>query len=168
MQPNHINHMEREMRGYSAVGLDNPKTPVNMGSVMRAAGCFGASMVAFGGPRPKRLRINKCVTDPQKHYRHMPVFWAESLRNVVPHDCVPVAVELIDGAVSLNEYKHPQRAFYIFGAEDATLGARITDWCRDTVYVPTSSCLNLAACVNVVLYDRQLKQSLPLTSTTRR
>lgn len=46
----------------------------------------------------------------------------------------------------------------ISGAEDATLGKRITDKCRDVVYVPTTGCMNLAATVNVVLYDRMAKQ----------
>ena len=76
----------------------------------------------------------------------------------IPYDCIPVAVDLIDGAQSLPAYIHPQRAFYIFGAEDATLGARILSWCRDIIYIPTKGCLNLAACVNVVLYDRMIKE----------
>ena len=58
----------------------------------------------------------------------------------------------------LPEYQHPERAFYIFGAEDATLGARVLDRCRDRVFVPTVRCMNLAATVNVVLYDRMAKQ----------
>lgn len=145
------------MMGYAAIGLDNPKSPVNMGSVLRAAGCYDAALVAFAGPRPARLRLNKCVTDTQKIYRRIPTLWTGDLRDVIPHDCVPVAVDLIDGAKSLVDYKHPERAFYIFGAEDATLGTRITSWCRDTIYVPTNLCMNLAASVNVVLYDRMAK-----------
>ena len=146
------------MRGYAAIGLDNPKTPANMGSVLRAAGCYQAAMVAFGGPRPSRLRATKCLTDTQKAYRHIPTLWTEDLHSVIPVDCVPVAVDLIEGAISLIEYKHPERAFYVFGAEDATLGSRVTDWCRDVIYVPTNYCMNLAASVNVVLYDRLSKQ----------
>ena len=57
----------------------------------------------------------------------------------------------------LNNYKHPERAFYIFGAEDQTLGKRIVSFCRDIVYIPTKTCMNLAATVNVVLYDRMVK-----------
>lgn len=146
------------MRGYAAIGCDNPKTPVNMGSVVRAAGCYRAAMVAFAGPRPARLKANKSITDPQKAYRHIPTLWPEDLRQIIPHDCVPVAIDLLEGAMPLPDYKHPERAFYIFGAEDATLGRRITEWCRDIVYVPTANCMNLAATVNVVLYDRMAKR----------
>lgn len=145
-------------RGYAAIGCENPKTPANMGSVLRAAGCYGAGMVAFGGPRPARLRATKCMTDTQKAYKHIPTLYADELRSVIPVDCVPVAVDLIDGAIPLPDYKHPERAFYVFGPEDGTLGVRITGWCRDVVYVPTRFCMNLAATVNVVLYDRLTKQ----------
>jgi len=68
-----------------------------------------------------------------------------------------VAVDLIEGAIPLHEYKHPERAFYIFGQEDGTLGERVLSYCRDVVYIPTSYCMNLAATVNVVLYDRMSK-----------
>ena len=37
---------ENKIRGYAAIGLFNPKTALNVGSVMRAAACYGASMVA--------------------------------------------------------------------------------------------------------------------------
>lgn len=140
------------MRGFAAIGLDNPKNPANVGGVMRAAGCYGAAMVAMSGHRMRRV-----PTDVKKQWRMMPVLETDDLRLVIPYDCVPVAVDLIPGATSLVNYTHPQRAFYIFGAEDGTLGGRVLTWCRDVVYVPMDSCMNLAATVNVVLYDRMAK-----------
>jgi tRNA(Leu) C34 or U34 (ribose-2'-O)-methylase TrmL len=32
------------MRGYAAIGLDNPKCSENVGSALRACGVYGASM----------------------------------------------------------------------------------------------------------------------------
>ncbi len=147
------------MRGYCIIGLDNPKTPANVGSIMRAAGCFGVNSVIYTGRRYKKAK--QFVTDPQKIHRHIPLISADDMEKMVPFDCVPIAVDLIEGAASLVEYKHPERAFYIFGAEDATLGKHITSWCRDTIYVPTSGCMNLAAAVNVILYDRMAKGTQP-------
>lgn len=146
------------MRGYAAIGLDNPKDVLNIGSTFRAAGCYGAELLVLGGPRPRLLKkLNRCRTDTQKAFRHIPTLFVDDLHSAIPLDCVPVAIDLIEGAQSLFDYTHPERAFYIFGAEDATLGARITSWCRDVVYIPTNHCMNLAATVNVVLYDRALK-----------
>ena len=140
------------MRGFAAIGLDNPKCSANVGGVMRAAGCYGAAMVAMSGHRMRRA-----PTDVKKQWRMTPVIETDDLRLVIPYDCVPVAIDLVQGARSLANYIHPERAFYIFGAEDSTLGSRVLSWCRDIVYVPTNGCMNLAATVNVVLYDRAMK-----------
>lgn len=144
--------VSNEDGGFCCIGLDNPKTSANVGSVLRAAGCFNVAMVAVSG-----RRYQHSATDARKAYRNIPFLQVEDLRSVIPFDCVPVAIDLIEGATPLTEYKHPERAFYIFGAEDATLGNRITGWCRDIVYIPTPVCLNLAATVNIVLYDRLAK-----------
>lgn len=140
-------------RGFAAVGLHQPKTPANVGSVLRAAHCYGVAMVAHTGQR-----YRTAATDTMKSWRHLPLLQTDDLRLVVPHDCVPVAIDLLPGARDLTTYTHPERAIYIFGPEDGTLGPGITSWCRDKVMVPTAFCMNLAAAVNVVLYDRMLKE----------
>ncbi len=141
------------MRGFACIGLDNPKFIGNIGGVLRACNNYNASLIVISGQRFK-----KQCTDTTKAYRRIPLLQVENLKDAIPYDCVPVAVDLIEGARSLPEYTHPERAFYIFGAEDATLGERILSWCRDIVYIPTNRCINLAATVNVVLYDRLAKQ----------
>jgi tRNA(Leu) C34 or U34 (ribose-2'-O)-methylase TrmL len=143
-----------QQRGFACVGLDNPKSSINVGAALRACGVYGADFMATTGQRYK-----KSASDTMAAYRHMPLLRVDNLHDIIPFDCVPVAVDLVEGATSIINYKHPERAFYIFGAEDATLGARITSWCRDVIYVPTSQCMNLAATVNVVLYDRMAKQA---------
>ena len=141
------------MKGYACVGLDNPLYPSNIGSALRAVGVFNAAFLAISGKRYRKHSF-----DTRKQYRHTPFFQVENLKDIIPYDCVPVAVDLIDGAIPLQEYKHPDRAFYIFGAENATLGERITSFCRDCIYIPTNGCMNLAATVNIVLYDRLSKR----------
>jgi tRNA(Leu) C34 or U34 (ribose-2'-O)-methylase TrmL len=140
---------------YACIGLFNPKTPENVGSVMRAAGCYGVNSVFYTGKRYDYAK--PFYTDTQKIYETLPLIGVKELKDTIPLGCVPVAVELIDGAKSLTTYKHPPRAFYIFGPEDGTLKKEITDFCEDIVYIPTEGCMNLAATVNVVLYDRLAK-----------
>jgi tRNA(Leu) C34 or U34 (ribose-2'-O)-methylase TrmL len=141
-------------RGYSVIGLSNPKTAENIGSAVRAAGCYDASMVVVSGQRYGRKGSK---TDTQKAYRHIPFIQTDDLKSMLPKDCVPVAVDLIEGALPLFNYCHPERAFYVFGPEDGTLEEDMLSWCRDVVYIPTDYCMNLAATVNVVLYDRLMK-----------
>lgn len=141
------------MRGYAAIGLINPKTPFNIGSACRAVGCYEAALIAISGQRFKRA-----PADVQREWRHTPVIECANILDVIPYDCVPVAVDLIEGATPLHSYVHPERAFYIFGPEDSTIGKDVHSKCRDVIYIPTKHCMNLAATVNVVLYDRQAKQ----------
>jgi len=141
-------------RGYAAIGLFKPKAPVNVGSVLRAAWCYDAKLVISQG-----LRYKRAATDTQNAYKHIPFIEnVDNLMDNIPYDCVPIAVDLIDGAESLVEFKHPERAFYVFGPEDGTLGKQITDRCKHTIYIPTNFCMNLAATVNVILYDRMAKK----------
>lgn len=139
-------------RGYACVGLHEPKIAANIGSVLRSCGCYGVAMVAISGNRYKHV-----PTDTQKAWKHFPFLEVADLEAVIPLGSTPVAVELLDDAIPLPHYTHPERAFYIFGGEDRTLGDDVLKWCRDRVQVPTCFCLNLASAVNVVLYDRMAK-----------
>ena len=143
-------------RGFACVALDRPKFDGNVGGALRAANIYGAALVVIAGQRFKK----EC-TDTMATHRHVPVVRVDDVFEAIPYDCIPVAVDLVDSAKPLPDYIHPERAFYIFGAEDATLGARILDRCRDRVFVPTTRCMNLAATVNVVLYDRLAKGGVP-------
>ena len=147
--------MKNNTRGYAAIGLHSPKNVHNIGGVLRASTCYGVSLVVSSG-----IRYGKASTDTFKSFRHLPfIDNVDNLHDYVPYDCVPVAIEFIEEeSQSLIDYVHPERAFYVFGPEDGTLGEKTLSWCRDVVYVPTHRCMNLAATVNVVLYDRMSKQ----------
>ncbi len=142
------------VRGFAVVALDNVKNSVNVGGAVRAARCYGATFLVMSG-RLNRVKHPAAV----KGYRHLPVIRVPNVFDALPYDCVPVAVEFIEGARLLPGYVHPERAFYVFGAEDSTLDKRILGRCRDVIMIPTARCMNLAATVNVVLYDRMAKMA---------
>lgn len=145
------------MRGFAAIGLVRPKTPDNVGGVMRAAWCYGAATVAIEDDRSAG-KLMRSPLDVPNAWKHIPTLFGP-LRDLIPYDCVPVAVDLVVGAVPLPAFQHPARAFYIFGPEDGTLGKAHLEWCVHAVMVPMANraCMNLAATVNVVLYDRMAK-----------
>lgn len=144
------------MRGYAAIGLWRPKNPANIGGALRAAYIYDARLVCIAWEREWERPIRHPADTPRT-WRHVPVQRSYDLRSLLPFDCTPIGVDLVDGAIALPEFVHPQRAFYIFGPEDGTLGDSVLSWCAYRVYVPTKRCMNLAATVNVVLYDRLSK-----------
>lgn len=144
------------------IGLSNPKNPANVGAVMRAAGCFRVDAVLYTGERyPRAAKFN---TDTKDATQDIPLTAVPSLLESAPQDSTIVCVELVEGATPLHEYQHPDKAFYLFGPEDGTLDQHVIDRADAVVYVPTIGCLNLAATVNVVLYDRLAKS--PFTIAT--
>ncbi|RYY76368.1 MAG: TrmH family RNA methyltransferase [Gammaproteobacteria bacterium] len=137
------------------IGLVNPKSPENVGMVMRAAGCYAASKVFYTGERFNRAR--KFFTDTKNAHEKIPLQATDNLLTSVPANVKIVGVELIEGATPLIQFEHPECAYYIFGPEDGSLTQTVLDACDYVVYIPTIGCMNLAATVNVVLYDRLAK-----------
>ena len=143
-------------RGFASIGLDRPKCLANLGGVLRAAGCYGAASVHVYGER-----LKKVSTDTMKAYRHIPCMNVDDLMASVPFGAMPVVIEIHDRARSLVTFTHPESAFYIFGPEDGSVRKEIIERAPMVVKVPTAYCMNLAATVNVVLYDRAAKELRP-------
>jgi len=142
-------------RGFAAIGLVRPKNPINVGSALRAAYAYDASLVAIEGDRS----LVKSSQDTTKSHRHLPVLRGNDLFAMCPYGAIPIAVDLVEDAVPLFDFIHPQSAFYIFGPEDGTLANRHLIRCKHRIMIPTRVCMNLAATINVVLYDRMSKQA---------
>jgi len=138
--------------GYATVGLHQPKNINNVGSVLRAAGCFNVASVIVAGARYKGS-----ITDTQKAHKHIPLFQVDHLKDAIPWKATVVAVELMEDAKNLINFVHPKAAYYIFGPENGSLEEDVLKYCNVKVQIPTSYCLNLAATVNIVLYDRMAK-----------
>lgn len=137
------------------IGLYNPKNPTNVGAVMRAAGCYDAAQVRYNGTRYNRAV--KFQTDTHNSKERIELVEMEDLTANIADDVEIVCVELVLGATALPQFTHPQKAIYVFGPEDGSLPQEVVDKANHVVYVPTHGCMNLAATVNVVLYDRLAK-----------
>ena len=141
--------------GCVTIGLTNPKSPTNVGAVMRAAGCFQVDGVYYTGER--YARAAKFNTDTKNVSESIPLIGVKCLLDSIEEDTKVICVDLIEGAIPLPNFIHPTKAFYIFGPEDGTISQQVIDHADAVVYVPTVGCMNLAASVNVLLYDRLAK-----------
>jgi tRNA C32,U32 (ribose-2'-O)-methylase TrmJ len=143
-----------------AVILINPKYPHNVGSVLRACACWGIPQLWWTGdrvsleldagerlPREERLKGYQMV---DYHNDDKPLKYFT--------DIVPVAIEVRENAESLTDFVHPENAVYLFGPEDGGITKPWLTLCHRFIMIPTHFCLNLAAAVNIVLYDRRVKR----------
>ncbi len=146
----------------ATLGLTNPKSPTNVGSIMRASGCYQVDAVFFSGNR--YAHAAKYHTDTKNALANIPLTQTQDLLDSVPQEAKIVCVDLVEGATPLPDFQHPENAFYIFGPEDGTIEQRVIDAADFVTYIPTIGCMNLAATVNVVLYDRLAKATTSMAS----
>jgi tRNA(Leu) C34 or U34 (ribose-2'-O)-methylase TrmL len=148
------------------IGLSNPKSPTNVGAVMRAAGCYQVDQVFYTGRRYElAAQYNKDTlkTDTKNAHQIIPLQSIDNfihLKDLVENissKAKVICVDLVEGATPLPHFIHPDEAIYIFGPEDGTIRQDVIDIADEVVYVPTIGCMNLAASVNVLLYDRLAK-----------
>jgi len=130
-----------------------------MGSILRAAGCYQANSIRYTGERYARAQAFS--TDTKNAHLNIAVTQVPAVVDPI-HDkhLTKVAIELVEGATPLPLFQHPEEALYIFGPEDGSIEQDVIDQCDHVVYIPTVGCMNLAATVNVLLYDRLAKTAV--------
>lgn len=157
---------KQQANPHVTIALTNPKSPSNVGAVMRAAGCYQADQVIYSGRRYEQaVKFNKNTlkTDTHNAQGIIPLIGVEDFINIsdllenIPASSKVICVDLVEGATPLPHFIHPENAIYIFGPEDGTIKQQVIDSADEVVFVPTIGCMNLAASVNVLLYDRLSK-----------
>jgi len=152
----------------TAVLLIDPKFDHNVGGALRACSVFGTPMLAWTGKRvlspgdglPRGYRLPR--EERMKRYEDVAWFRISDDRPIQQFDAglTPVCVELVDNAEDLTDFVHPEDALYVFGPEDGSVPKGVKHACHRFVRIPSASCLNLSAAVNVLLYDRMRKAKL--------
>ena len=113
------------------IGLVNPKSPVNVGAVLRDAGCYQADSVRYTGERFGRAA--RYQTDTKNIKSKMPLQHVDCLLQDLPPAVKVVCVEFAEGAQALPGFVHPAHALYIFGPEDGSISQSIIDRADDVV-----------------------------------
>lgn len=143
----------------TTIFLENPKYPHNVGASVRAASCYGVEAVAWNGDRVTLDPTERLPREERmRGYRHVKQLHIVSEPVHLQHFGKPIiCVELLHGAVPLPHFEHPTDAVYVFGPEDGSVSKGLRSACHQFVFIPTRHCLNLAAAVYTVLYDREIK-----------
>jgi tRNA(Leu) C34 or U34 (ribose-2'-O)-methylase TrmL len=160
-----INQTEKPIN-HVTIGLTNPKSPTNVGAVMRAAGCYQVNQVFYTGRRyalAAKHSKDTLRTDTKNIHHKIPLQPIDNFIEIkdlvenISSQTKIICVDLVEGATPLPAFIHPEKAVYIFGPEDGTVKQDVINVADEVVYVPTIGCMNLAASVNVLLYDRLAK-----------
>ncbi len=141
-------------RGYYGIGIYEPKTTDNLGTLWRSAHNFGADFIFTIGDR-----YHKQPSDTTKAWKHVPLYRYKDMADMKEHmpvDAELVFVEQAEGSVSLRNFVHPQSAVYVLGAEDYGVPEEEMRGFRK-VEIESPLCLNVAVAGSIVMFDRNNK-----------
>jgi tRNA(Leu) C34 or U34 (ribose-2'-O)-methylase TrmL len=134
----------------------------NLAAAIRAASCFGVPKLVWTGERVNLSGLSRLPREERmKGYKD--VNWThDPLNKPLRHfqTGTPVCVELLEKSEPLSTFVHPENGVYIFGPEDGGVPQAVRVRCHRFVHIPAHHCLNLAAAINVVLYDRLAKRQI--------
>lgn len=141
------------VRGYFGIGVEGITKPMNVGSLYRSAHAFGAEFVFAIAPVVDLRAVN--VSDTSKTAKHLPLYEYASVEELqLPKGCRLVGVELLDEAIDLPSFSHPERAAYVLGPERGSLSPELLARCDMTVKIPTKFCVNVGVAGAILMYDR--------------
>ena len=144
-----INNFTNE---YFGIGIQNGKTPENLGVLWRSAQNMGASFIFTIGNR-----YAKQASDTHNAVKAMPYFHYDTFdaffKNL-PKGARLVGVELTEKALPLEAFNHPRRCVYLLGAEDHGLSKLAIEKSHFLVKFKSELSLNVAVAGSIVMYDR--------------
>lgn len=150
-------------RGYFGIGIYHSKKQVNIGTLMRSAYIFGASFIFTIG-----RQYTYQASDTTKSWRHVPLWHYNDIDHFlrcIPRECTIVGIE--QGGTNLGEFRHPERAIYLLGAEDHGLSNDAIAACSTLISIPSVQpvSLNVSVAGSIAIADRLIKNQTVVTLT---
>lgn len=139
-------------RGFFEIGVYQPKTEVNVGTLWRSAYQLGAAGVFTIGRRYQRQ-----ASDTLKSFRHIPLRHFdtfEEFQSARPYSARLVGIEM--GGKPLGSVSHPQQAIYLLGSEDNGLPKDVLAACQQVISLESlrTNSFNVAVAGSLVMYHR--------------
>lgn len=143
---------------YFEIGIFNPKSAQNTGTLWRTAYQLGAAGIFTIGKRYQNQ-----PSDPFKVPRHIP------LRNYSDFDAFyenrpagSLLIAIEQGGTLLSDFDHPPQAIYLLGAEDRGLPQHILEKCNAIVTLEAMQrpSFNVTVAGSIVMYDRIFGQKV--------
>lgn len=138
---------------YFEIGIYQPKTEMNVGTLWRSAIQLGAAGIFTIGRRYRKQSSDTYKTDKNIPLRHYDTL--EDLLATRPYGALLVGVEM--GGKPVSGYNHPKQAIYLLGAEDNGLPPAVLAKCNNVVSLEAVGrpSYNVAVAGSIIMYHRQ-------------
>ena len=141
---------------YFGIGIQDGKTPENLGVLWRSAQNLGASFIFTIGNRYAKQACdthNAVNAIPYFHYENFDEFY-----NHLPKGARLVGVEITEKSEPLETFHHPRRCVYLLGAEDHGLSKLAIEKSHYLVKFKSELSLNVSVAGSIVMYDRGINK----------
>jgi len=137
------------------IGIYEPKTKENIGTLWRTAYQLGANYIFMINARYK-----KQSSDTYKTWTKIPLFqyqnWSSFIKSR-PYNAKLLGVEFNRGeSTCLTNFNHPKNAIYLLGSEDVGLPKKVINVCTELISIPSvrEASYNVAVSGAFILMDR--------------
>jgi tRNA G18 (ribose-2'-O)-methylase SpoU len=143
---------------FFGIGIYQPKTHHNIGTLWRSAIILGAKFIFIVDGK-----YNHQQSDTQKTWSKIPFYKYDNFDHFyrsMPHSTQLVGLEISENSTPIRNFVHPVRASYLLGAENNGLPEKVISKCHHLVQLPGEHSLNVAVSGSIVMYDRINKLNL--------
>lgn len=156
-----VEEFKKEEKLPIIVFLDQVRSMANVGSVFRTADAFKLNAVYLGGftPKPPHREIHKTALGATEsvdwvHVENAPLALMELKQN----GWKIVAVELAEGATSLNNFKVmlDEKYVLVMGNEVEGVSEEVLEVCDDCIQIPqfgTKHSLNISVSAGILIWE---------------
>jgi len=149
---------ERTEERFFGIGVYQPTTEHNIGTLWRTAFILGAKFIFIVDGK-----YSGQASDTLKTWSKIPFYRYDDFDHLyksLPYSTQLVGVEICENSLPISTFVHPHRAAYLLGAENNGIPQKIISRCHHIVKLPGEISMNVAVCGGIVLYDRLSKTEL--------
>ena len=137
--------------------LDSPKTPENIGSIMRLAGNMGISEIyILANDSNFRLSKIKKAASTASDYVKLKFISLELLNTLKEDEYEFIAIETCDTATNIYQFAFSKKLAFIFGNESNGISEEVLSLCDNALYIPLAGSvksMNISHAVAVTLFE---------------
>lgn len=151
-------HWERTEERFFGIGIYQPKTEHNIGTLWRTALILGAKFIFIVDGKYKGQ-----TSDTLKTWSKIPFYRYKDFNHFydsLPYSTQLVGIEMHENSAPISKFVHPHRAAYLLGAENNGMPPEVLKRCHHLVKLPGETSMNVAVCGSIVIYDRLSKTEL--------